>query len=148
MSANKELEKTNIGRNIKTIRTSLRMSQEELAEKAGYKNSAIIVAIENGNNEPSYEKVKDIANALGVSIYQVRGQSRFRKVDNDKEGIFYTDADVTALDLLSPLIYEMNGSELDKLLDYAIILLHAKGKKPHWKMSKFQMEKAEREKSE
>lgn len=138
---NKDQERTNIGRNIRTIRESLKMTQEELAEKAGYKNSAIIVAIENGNNEPAYEKVKDIANALGVSIYQVKGQSKFRKVTGD--GIYYSEADLAALDLLSPLIYEMDGEELDRILDYAILVLHASGKKPHWKKTQYQIDREE-----
>ena len=125
-----------IGTNIKTIRKSLGMSQEDLAEKAGYKNSAIIVAIENDNSEPSYEKVKDIANALGVSIYQIKGQAKFRKVEG--EGIYYSAQDLTALDLFSPLIAEMDTEELDKLLDYAVILLKASGKKPVWKKTRFQ----------
>ena len=125
-----------IGTNIKTIRKSLNVTQDELAKDAGYKNSAIIVAIENDNNEPAYDKVKDIANALGVSIYQVKGQNRYRKVKG--EGIYYSDADITALDLFSPLITNMDAEDLDKLLDYAIVLLKASGKKPQWKKTKFQ----------
>lgn len=134
---------TTLGTNVRTIRESLKMSRESLAEKAGYKNSAIIVAIENGNNEPSYDKVKDIANALGVSIYQVKGQSRYRKVASD--GIYYSEADVTALDLFSPLIEELDEDELAKLLDYAILLLHASGKQPHWKQTRYQKASAEKE---
>lgn len=130
------MAKQNIGQNIRAIRKELRLSQDDLATRAGYKNSAIIVAIENGNTEPSYEKIKDISNALGVSIYQVKGQEKFRKVTSD--GIYYSEADAIALNLLSPLISEMTDSEIDKVLDYATLLLHANNKEANWKLAKFQ----------
>lgn len=120
---------TAIGRNIRVIRESLGMTQEELARKAGYKNGSAIAGIEHGSVFPAYEKIKDIANALGVSIYQIKG--RTRKIP-EKES-YYTNADVIALDLLSPMISEMSDEELDKLMDYGNLLLRANGKSPAWK---------------
>ena len=125
----------NIGMNIRAIREEQKISQEELAAKAGYKNSAIIVAIENGNSEPAYDKIKDLANALGVSIYQVKGQNKFRKVSG--EGIYYNEAELKALDLFAPLIAEMDGEEVGKVVEYATMLLHAKNKKAHWQKPKY-----------
>lgn len=125
-----------IGRNIRVIRESKGITQEELATKAGYKNSAIIVAIEAGSTEPAYEKIKDIANALDVSIYQVKGSNKVRKAENGE--VYYSDADVIALDLFAPIIKSLTDEELDKLLDYGLLLLKATGSKPKWKVPKFQ----------
>ena len=134
--------KSNIGRNVRTIRKSLGMSQEELAAKAGYKNSSFIVAIENGSTEPSYEKIKDIANALNVSIYQVRGRQYVHKTTAE-EKIYYSDAEVLALDMLAPMISAMSETEREKLMDFGILLLKAEGKEPKWKRFSYKNQKVE-----
>lgn len=127
-----------IALNLKTIRKSLNLSQEEVAAKVGYKNASKIAEIENGNGDPSFEKIKDIANALGVSIYQLKGNNKKRETNGDP--IFYSEADLIALDLFSPILKVLDDAETEQLLDFALALTRAKDEKPRWKEPKFKKE--------
>lgn len=49
---------------IRERRTELKMSQNELAKKVGYRSGDIISKIECGKIEPPYDKVDDFAIAL------------------------------------------------------------------------------------
>ena len=55
---------TNIGARIKERRLELRLTQEELAERMGYKTKSAINKIELGINDVSQSKVKRFAEAL------------------------------------------------------------------------------------
>ena len=68
-----QLKLKRFGLHLNTIRRSLGLSENEVAEKAGYKNGSFITAIENGTKAAEDSKVKDIANALGVSMSQLVG---------------------------------------------------------------------------
>lgn len=54
--------------NIRSIRISKGMTQEELAEKMGYKSKSTIAKIESGVNDIPQSKIKAFAEALSVSI--------------------------------------------------------------------------------
>ena len=58
------------GRNIHVFRTSLMLTQEELAEKAGVSQQAIS-KIERGISAVSLETACKIAKALGISVAQI-----------------------------------------------------------------------------
>lgn len=53
-----------IGERIKLRREELQMTQEELAQKLGYKSRSSINKIELGGNELTQRKIMDIAHAL------------------------------------------------------------------------------------
>lgn len=53
--------------NIKALRIAQNMTQDELAEKVGYKSRASITHVENGDINLSQQRVIKFADALGVS---------------------------------------------------------------------------------
>ncbi|WP_418203172.1 LexA family protein [Anaerotignum faecicola] len=57
-----------IGKRIKARREQLNITQEELANKLGYKNKSTIAKIENGTNDIVQSKVKEFAAALNTTI--------------------------------------------------------------------------------
>ena len=57
----------NIGANIRRLREELGLSQEELANRVGYKSKSAINKIEQGVNEVRQNKIVDFANALGTT---------------------------------------------------------------------------------
>lgn len=66
-----------LGQNIKRIRTSLEMSQEELAKKCGHTNSnarSWVSKIEKGVNDPPASELKLIAKALGVTCIELMSE--------------------------------------------------------------------------
>lgn len=62
-----------IGERIKLKREELGMSQEELAEKIGYKSRSSINKIELDRQQLTQKKIKVIADALGVTANYVLG---------------------------------------------------------------------------
>ena len=54
-------------KNIKKLREELGMSQDELAEKAGYTSRSSIAKIEKGLVDLQQSKIISFANALGVT---------------------------------------------------------------------------------
>lgn len=57
----------NIGDNIKEVRKSQKMRQQDLAEKCGFSNTTLS-AYENNNKTPTLKTIANIAKQLGVSI--------------------------------------------------------------------------------
>ncbi len=57
-----------IGERIKERRIELGLSQQELAEKLGYKTRAAICSVEKGKEDLTSARVKKYASALGVSV--------------------------------------------------------------------------------
>lgn len=57
-----------IGKRIKARREYLNITQEELANRLGYKNKSTIAKIENGTNDIVQSKVKEFAAALDTTI--------------------------------------------------------------------------------
>lgn len=55
------------GENIRRLRVSLNMSQDELAEKCGYTDRSSIAKIESGKADVPQKKIKVFADALNVS---------------------------------------------------------------------------------
>lgn len=55
---------------IKELRTSLNISQEELAEKVGVRRETI-VRLEKGAYNPSLKLAMDIANVFGKSVEEI-----------------------------------------------------------------------------
>jgi len=59
-----------LGARIQEIRKSLKMTQEQLAERIGIEPQNISM-IETGRNYPSPENLAKIAKALGVDIFEL-----------------------------------------------------------------------------
>lgn len=73
--------------NIKKFRTEKHMSQEELAEKVGYKSGkSMISRIENGQIDLGQTKIMEFAEALGVSPGELMGRvERQEPNHNDRQ---------------------------------------------------------------
>lgn len=60
--------KSNLAQNVKRLRKQLKLSQEELAKKAGITYSTLI-KIESGmNRNPTLQTLQNLAEALGIRI--------------------------------------------------------------------------------
>ena len=64
---------TTIGKKIKNRRIELGMSQDELAEKMGYKNRSTIAKIEKGVNDVVQSNIVKFAEVLNTSIAYLMG---------------------------------------------------------------------------
>ncbi|WP_052727666.1 helix-turn-helix domain-containing protein [Sneathia vaginalis] len=71
-----------LGEKIKKFRKSLGMTQVELAKKVGYRSGSTITEIEKGNNDIPFDKLKTIAQALGVNISDLLEDNK-PKINND-----------------------------------------------------------------
>ena len=59
-----------LGRNIAHFRLAANLTQEELAEKTDY-SVGFIGLVERGVNAPTLARLEDIADAIGVEIWQL-----------------------------------------------------------------------------
>lgn len=59
-----------LGRQIAHFRRRAALTQEELAEKTGY-SVDFIGLVERGVNAPTVNRLKDIADVLGVEVWQL-----------------------------------------------------------------------------
>lgn len=63
-----------VGANIKRRRFELRMSQQELADRMGYKTRSTIAKIESGENDVSQKKLQKLAAVLDTTVeYLISG---------------------------------------------------------------------------
>ena len=58
----------NFGQKLRQLRIQKGLTQQQLAERLGYKTNSYISDVESGHFIPSREKLKKIAKALGVSF--------------------------------------------------------------------------------
>ena len=75
-----------IGKRIRECREKMKMSQEELAQKLGYKNKSTIAKIEAGVNDIVQSKVVAFASALDTTPAYLMGW------EDDTEDVSYKDA--------------------------------------------------------
>lgn len=126
---------------MQTLRRSAGLSEAELAERAGYKNSAQIVAIENGSSEPSFEKTKDIANALGVSINQLKAIGRVELTDAGWPKL--SDAERLSLFIIAPMIKTLGEEDTRIVISIIDALCKRSGKSPKWDKTDYQKKSGE-----
>ena len=119
---------------IRTIRRSRNMSKVQLAEKAGY-DVSMITAIENASKYPEDSKIKDLANALDISIDQLMGYGRIELTEKGWPSL--TESERIALYLIEPMIRNMKDDDIRLLLD--ILLKICGTKSPAWKQTDFQI---------
>jgi len=60
--------KSTLAQNIKKLRKQLKLSQEELAKKAGITYSTLIKIEAGVNKNPTLDTLKNLSGALGVTI--------------------------------------------------------------------------------
>jgi transcriptional regulator with XRE-family HTH domain len=61
----------NFGRKLRQLRIQKGLTQQELAEKLGYKTNSYISDVESGHFIPSRDKLKRIAKALDVPFKEI-----------------------------------------------------------------------------
>ena len=79
MGKNKELEE--FGRRVREYRLQKRLSQQELADRVGYKGKDMISRIESGQTNIPMPKAVEIANALGVKLSDLTGSWKYVEPD-------------------------------------------------------------------
>lgn len=115
-----------IGKRIKQKREELKITQEELAVKLGYKSKTTIAKIENGTNDIVQSKVVEFAKALNTTVAYLMGWD-----DNEEQEDIETTANVLDLiynDKNIQLITEKcsqlkNEASIKRLLRYIDLLI-------------------------
>lgn len=83
-----------VGQNILKRRKELKMTQEDLAKKLGYKSISAIAKIENGMNGLNQSKLARIAEILETSPSALMGWTRTEaEIDADMELLARIDRD-------------------------------------------------------
>lgn len=83
-----------VGQNILKRRKELKMTQEDLAKKLGYKSISAIAKIENGMNGLNQSKLARIAEILETSPSALMGWTRTEvEIDADMELLAKIDRD-------------------------------------------------------
>ena len=102
-----------IGKRIKARREQLNMTQEELAEKLGYKSRSTINKIELGINDITQSKIVGFANALNVTpAYLMGWDDEQKKNDTLSDVVVRMRTD----DIFLSVVETLNQLDDDKLL--------------------------------
>lgn len=114
-----------LGENIRYLRLKNHISQDELAEKLGYKSYTTIQKWESGVSEPPIKKLKDISLLFGVDMDTIMNDDIFRSVSLSPPPYLSSE------DVKRAFAYEIDGSifiidgnehrraMMDRLLAYA-----------------------------
>ena len=78
--------------NLRYLRKKYDMSQEDLANKLGYKSFTTIQKWESGVSEPSVSMVKKIAELFGVTMDQITNDDL-----SDAENYYYLDPEAAEI---------------------------------------------------
>ena len=112
--------------NLRQLRKEHNMSQEELADRLGYKSFTTIQKWESGVSEPSMEKVKAIAEIFGVTIEQLVNGSVEERVTVLPKILPSTHAKAPTLALdeqcLVDIYRELNQDGKTALVEYAELI--------------------------
>lgn len=101
-----------IGLKIKNLRLSKKLSQEELAQKIGYKEKSSIAKIESGKIDLPQSKIIAIANALGITPSYLMGEN---EESDDKTISIASQVDTIAAHFEGT---EFSDEELDDIARY------------------------------
>ena len=105
---------------LKQSRQDLKMTQKELSDKTGIKR-ATIASYEVGNISPSFENVKTLAEALGVTTDYLSGNSEYKTLVEKFDTNFDTEkikSDIKLAKEIDALIkiisnYDLTGTDLN-----------------------------------
>lgn len=98
-----------IGERIKNRRVELGMTQQELADKVGYKAKTAISKIEAGERDLRQTKIRPMAEALDTSIEYLMGWDE----EEEPKPVGYD-----MLKQFTDLIWEMSDEEKSDLMNY------------------------------
>lgn len=101
-----------IGKRIKEKRELLGMTQEELAQKLGYRNKSSIAKIETGTNDIVQSKVVEFAKVLNTTVAFLMGWDEPNIMEK------YQNAS-PKIEVLVEIANNIPSSQLDRLLSYA-----------------------------
>ena len=136
------MDRKRLALHVRTIRRFRKLSRQELAEKAGYRDARKITEIENASTGTDQSRIKDLANALDVSLEQLKG---FRKIETTEKGYAkLTESEKTALFLFAPILKVLPDEDIRYLLDTALIVCGNRGAEPEWGMTEYQKQKYSR----
>ena len=110
---------------LKQSRQDLKMTQKELSDKTGIKRTTS-ASYEGGNISPSFENVKTLAEALGVTTDYLSGKSEYKTLVEKFDAKFDTEkikSEVKLAQEIDAIIkiisnYDLTGTDLthDELL--------------------------------
>lgn len=136
------LDRKRLALHVRTIRRFRKLSRQELAEKAGYRDARKITEIENASSGTDQSRVKDLANALDVSLEQLKG---YRKIEITEKGYAkLSESEKTALFLFAPILKVLPDEDIRYLLDTALIVCGNRGVSPEWAQTEFQKQRSAR----
>jgi transcriptional regulator with XRE-family HTH domain len=106
--------------NIRARRIALKMTQQELARKMGYKSTSTIAKIESGENDIPQAKLAAFANALNTTPAELMGLKIVTVGDGEAESLNEPDDTVTVKiskgkPQLEKLIRQLDGLSEKKL---------------------------------
>lgn len=97
---------------IKARREELNISQDELAQRLGYKSRSSINKIEKGLNDIPQAKIPDFAKALNTSTEYLMGLSEFSTRD-ERDIKKKLDEAIASLDTNEALMFDGEPVEMD-----------------------------------
>lgn len=73
-----------LGREVRELRKALKLTQDELGKRAGYRTGAgvSVSRLENGQLRPGAERLQGIAEALGLTPEELEARASHQSVDN------------------------------------------------------------------
>ena len=100
--------------NLRYLRKERGMSQDELADKLGYKSFTTIQKWESGVSEPSVSTLKVIANIFGVSMDQMINQNLSAPSSSPADPLQLTEQEERLLGICRSL----NDEGCERLVEY------------------------------
>ena len=107
------------GDNVKRVRESRGMSQDELAKKAGYSGRSTISCIETGKRDCPQKQIFAIANALGVTPGELL-ESNENSAPQDKRKAL--------IQKIERLLSQLSEENLNNAVQYLAFLINSQDK--------------------
>jgi transcriptional regulator with XRE-family HTH domain len=116
-----------VGERIKEARLMRGFTQQELADKVGYKTKQAIAAIEAGRRDLSQSKVKRFAEALNIPIAYIMGWEE-KEPDRDKSIVKYVDVNPRLMEYVRK-IASLTAKKQEQIYSYIDFLDDKEGEK-------------------
>lgn len=81
-----------LGENIRYLRTKNGFSQEDIANKLGYKSFTTIQKWESGTSEPPIKKLKELSELFNVDMDDMNNKD-LQYLEDNKQGDYYLNDD-------------------------------------------------------
>ncbi len=81
-----------LGENIRYLRTKNGFSQEDIANKLGYKSFTTIQKWESGTSEPPIKKLKELSELFNVDMDDMNNKD-LQYLEDTKQGDYYLNED-------------------------------------------------------